>query len=204
MPLGWKRVWGLSALLVAALGASAVAAQPQTVMRLEPSSLVVQAEEGSFSVQVLADNVANLGAFQFTLVYDSGVLEVKEIERGPLLTSSGRTPYCEGPTGPAGATKFACVTLGASPPGATGSGVLASITLLPRGAGVSSLRLERALMGDVLGNRLPASVGEGSVTVVGGGGGVKWALWGPVIGGGALVLLAGGLVGRRRLRAWRH
>lgn len=172
----------------------------------------VDANTPTFDVDVAASGVSNLAAFQFTLDYDADILrymEMSEAEDG-LLGSSEREIYCPGKSGGNGTVHLSCVTLNppvsqGGPPGADGSGVLATITFHPTGEGRSDLVLSDVIL-------LAAEVDEADEPIefeietingrieVSAGPGFRWVLWGPVIAGGALVLVAALLYGRRRLR----
>ena len=200
------RTWMPAAVLLplAALAGAVYSAQSQgTLVRLEVPTAHLQAGGQPFDVSVLVDNVTNLGAFEFELTYDPKVVEFQEAHEGPFLGSSGRSVYCLTPQTVEGSLTFSCVTLGATPDGPNGSGVLASVTLRPAGAGNSPLRLSRAVLTDPPANRLPTASQDASVTVEGSGGsgGRPWILWGPAIGVIALVLaVAAGAIWRLRRR----
>jgi general secretion pathway protein D len=142
---------------------------------------------------VVVDDVTNLGAFEFELTYDPDVVELQEAKEGLFLGSSGRPVQCLPPRRSEGSIVFTCVTLGATPDGPTGSGVLAALTFQPVGAGTSPLHLEQLILTDPPANRLPSQTEDASVTVEQTQeGGFRWALWGPVIGGVAAALAAAG------------
>ena len=106
---------------------------PITV-RIAPASQ--QAPMGQqFVVNVAIDNVVNLGAFQFTLNFNPGVLRYVSTEMGPFLTSTGRVASCPISDSGQGIVRLGCITYGAKPAGPSGSGILATITFQPISTG---------------------------------------------------------------------
>ncbi|MGB6837603.1 MAG: cohesin domain-containing protein, partial [Dehalococcoidia bacterium] len=95
-----------------------------TAVYIYPLTQTVMAGS-NFEVDVVVANVTNLGAFEFTLAFDPALVEFASISQGPFLGSSGRTVSCMPPLLAEGSVSFTCVTLGAEPGGASGSGVLA-------------------------------------------------------------------------------
>jgi hypothetical protein len=188
---------------VVALG---VFAQEATV-HIEPPSTEVGSDAGPFTVSAVVDGVTNLGAFQFDLSYDPAVLKFVEVQQGLFLGSTGREVRCLAPRTADGSLTFSCVTLGATPDGPNGSGVLATITFQPLTQGSSALHLARLILTDPSAQPLPAQVEDATITAFApggsGGGGFAWALWGPVIGVGALALGAAAVWTAWRVR-WRR
>jgi len=195
MPRLSRQRWIWPAVLLSLLAIAAThAAQAQgTTVRLETPRDNPEAGRGSFDVTAVVDDVTNLGAFEFRLTYDSHVIELQDAKEGPFLGSTGRQVECLPPRRTEGAIDFTCLTLGATPDGPAGSGVLAIFTFQPVGAGTSPLHLDQLILTDPPANRLPSQVEDASVTVEQTqGGGFRWALWGPVIGGVAAALAAAG------------
>jgi len=181
----------LTGVAVLLLGASPAAGQEATV-RMEAPSTEIVANGSPFTVSVVVQDVTNLGAFEFDLTYDSAILTSAGIEEGVFLGSSGRQVQCLPSRTQAGLVGLTCVTLGATPDGPNGSGVLASITFQPIAPGSSTLHLTRLTLTDPPAQPIAAQAKDATITVSGppgsGGGGFAWALWGPVIGVGALAL----------------
>jgi len=180
-------------ILIPALLVDAHATQGQgATVRLEVPSKEPQVGAGSFDVSVLVDDVTNLGAFEFQLTYDGNVVETEDAKEGPFLGSSGRRVQCLPPEMASGSLVFRCVTLGATPDGPTGSGVLAVVTFRPAGAGTSSLHFGRVVLTDPPGTPFAAGTEDASLIVEESGGGFAWILWGSVAGGVAAVLVLSG------------
>ncbi|MGQ9560305.1 MAG: T9SS type A sorting domain-containing protein [Candidatus Oleimicrobiaceae bacterium] len=109
------------------------------------------------SVNVVIDNVSNLGAFQFDMLFSPAVVHAKEATVGPFLGSTGRTvvpvgPHIDNTSMPARVT-FGAATFG-SAPGPTGSGVLATIVFSPQAEGSTALMVENVQVADINGQAL--------------------------------------------------
>jgi hypothetical protein len=185
------------ALLCAALALSifpalSLAQDNASTVRAVPRQQEVGSDADTFDVDVLVEDVSNLGAFQFVLVADPAVATVESVAKGEFLASSGREVYCPEPTIEGGSIRFTCVTLGQTPEqGASGTGVLATVTFQTRGSGRSDLELSLFKLNEPPGTSIPATSVNGEVRVKAGGGGVNVAI---VAAGGAaaLLVLAGG------------
>lgn len=223
-----KRVWsfrlgaGLSllgaAIVLASLSGGATAQTNQARMFVEAPAEQVKKGGPDFQVNVVADNVSNLAAFQFSLSYNPSVIKYVSVEGGLFLGSTGREPQCldaKVDSGSPETLRFNCVTLG--PPvsvqgakaGASGSGVLATVTFSPVGNGLTGLDLQegRMIAAELDAQGMPAEIStavENSTLTVGStGGGVSWMLLGPVIGVIAAVVVVGLVLFIVRLRARR-
>jgi hypothetical protein len=132
---------------------------------IQPASLAV-GQGDNFSVDVAVDGVSDLGGYEFTIAFDPAVVAFTGVTNGPFLGSTGRGVSCPGPTITINSVNFKCVTLGASPPGPSGTGVLATVTFLAVGPGTSVLDLQNVKLADVEANLMPATEQDGSVTVL--------------------------------------
>lgn len=145
----------------AAGGASGAAT---TKVAVTPASQNVAADAESFSVNISAENVNNLAAFNFTIQFDNDILEYVGLVDGGYLRSTGRQQQCimpaRGPNGESaaatanqyGAFNFGCTTLGITVgnegiDGPSGTGTLATVTFKPKAAGDADVRL-RGYPGD--------------------------------------------------------
>lgn len=151
------------------------------VMKVAPASQTVQMGGPTFNVDIVLENVSNLGAFEFTLSFDPDIVRLVSVSPGPFLGSTGREIYCPQPLhyspssgDPAlDAVRFGCVSSdqGAGTPGAYGSGVVANVQFAARAPGQSILGLgltsEVYGIADVYGNGLYVTAESGSVTVEG-------------------------------------
>jgi Cohesin domain len=140
-------------------------ATTDTIVCIQPPSQV--AETGAqFTVDVVADKVTNLGAYEFTLAFDPAVVSFVSVANGAFLGSTGRSVNCLGPFPEAGSVRFACVTLGSEPGGPTGTGLLARVKFSALAAGASTLDLTKVILADVSGTPLPHTDIDGQVTVI--------------------------------------
>ena len=137
---------------------------PGTRVCVLPSSITVPPST-YFSVDIVVDDVANLGAYEFTLEFDPNTVAFAGIENGPFLGSTGRTVSCLTPALTVSSVRFTCATLGALPNGPSGSGVLATVTLLALASGTSPLNLRDTKLTDISGTPLPIAEQDGAVTV---------------------------------------
>jgi hypothetical protein len=200
-------------LLLGIVGvASAQEEQPRVLVELPGKEVEIKEEGQDFQVNVVAEGVNNLAAFQISLSYDPSVIKYVKVEEGPFLGSSGREPKCLDPRVEPGnpeLVRFNCVTLGApvsvgGTAGPDGSGVLATITFSPVKGGKTSLELVegRLIAAEINERGAPVEMETTSVGAsleVASKGGFSWLLWGSVIGVG-VVVLAGLAVTAVRLR----
>jgi hypothetical protein len=117
------------------------------------------------SVDVVVDNVVNLGAYQFTLSFNPGVVAFLSIQNGPFLGSSNRTVLCNTPSVGASTVSFGCVTLGSTPPGPAGSGTLATVQFEASANGSSPFHLSNVIISDITGTGQQPSVQDGVLFV---------------------------------------
>jgi len=66
-----------------------------------------------------------------------------------------------------GSVGYACISIGSSPPGPDGSGVLATVSFLATANGVSSLHLSDVILSDITGTAKQAAVTQDGVVYVG-------------------------------------
>jgi hypothetical protein len=205
------------AVLVACLAGAALAQGNQARMSVEPPEESLKEGGPEFKVNIVADDVANLAAFQFSLSYDPSIIQYVGVTEGPFLGSTGREPQCTEPyvqPGQPETLSFNCATLG--PPvslkgtaGPEGSGMLAEITFLPVGGGTTPLDIKGGILVaaelDAQGRpaQIETAVQSATLDVASTGGGISWALWGPVIGVVAVVVVVGAIVLVVRLRGAR-
>lgn len=131
---------------------------------VKPASLDVSAGDG-FSVDIVADDVTNLGAFSFTLGFDSSILAFDSATGGPFLGSSGREVTCLSPVVGSDDVTFNCLTTEAAPPGPDGAGILASVDFTAGAEGTSPLSLLSVTLSDIEGTAIPTTDHDGTVTV---------------------------------------
>ncbi|MBN1560703.1 T9SS type A sorting domain-containing protein [candidate division KSB1 bacterium] len=135
-----------------------------TEEKQEIRNLVVRIErgkentDGTQTVEILADNVSHLGAFQFDLVYDNRSLRVKEVQAGDIFTNSPNSAVTLGPEidQATGRLRFGSFSYGTET-GPCGSGVLARVTFESQSSQQQSLRLENVLLTNQRGELLAVS-----------------------------------------------
>ena len=165
----------LLALIVAPLNIREVGAvAPGATVRLEPADSVVGLNK-TFAVQVMIEDVNDLGAFQFELAYDSSILQIQEATLGDFLGSTGRSVLPIGPEvdNEEGRMLFGAISF-PSEPGPSGTGVLATITWFARREGSTALDLPKVQVLDTVTNAQLVAV-EGGRVVVGDAGKVTQA-----------------------------
>lgn len=127
---------------LATLAAWSSAGAQEANVRLQIPSGRIEVGMEPFPVDVVVEDVVNLGAFEFDLLYDESLLQFVDVSEGPFLGSSGRTVQCLEPRLSAGSVRFLCVTLGPQPPGPDGAGTIASVSFEPVRSGWSPLRFQ--------------------------------------------------------------
>lgn len=193
------------ALVVLTLGASAleaVAQEQQAVVRASAAAVERNGKE-YVRVDVMVEDVEDLGGFAFVMSWDGHILEgdQADIQRGDFLGSSGRQVYCEAPVLERYALRYACVTLGSEPrAGASGSGLLASVYLTPDGNGNSSIQFSSAQLTTPPGETITTQWESGEIEVSSSGSATNFGLVLSIIGAGVALVagLAAIAVFRRR------
>lgn len=189
---------GLLVAAVVAIGgiiglsaANAGAQSGDTAIRVALPDTPVKEGDDPITVTVTAENVENLAAFEFLLLYDGDIFDYDSYQKGDFLGSTGREVVCN-EVSETGAFKVNCVTLRVAPPlGPDGNGVLATINLKPKGSGTTDLTLDRIKFSaaDETATTIPVpNVVNGSITVEGSSG-TNYILWGGIIGVVALVVI---------------
>ena len=147
----------IGAILLLAAGSSPLRAQTGTVtVRVDPATRAAPVN-GTFTVQIVADNAQDLGAYEFDLVYDPNCLEVISVSDAGELDNGVRTvselgPNIDNPNGRTGFGAYSYYEGTPQPGGPSGTVVLATVTLWAKRAGVTTLNLENALLTDTQAN----------------------------------------------------
>ncbi|CAG1005025.1 partial Protease 1, partial [Anaerolineae bacterium] len=145
-----------------------LAATAPATLSIQPYSRTVSATQ-TFTTTVWISDVADLGAFEFTLAYSPTVIEVMSATIASFPTSTGRAFTPAGliisPTG--STATYGAFSLGATPPGANGNGALAIVTLKALSAGQSNLNFNAAQISDRSGAaQVIGSMLDGMIEVV--------------------------------------
>ena len=145
-------------------GERGAAARQNPTVRIEPAESVVGAGQ-TFTVSVMIDQADDLGGFEFTLLFVPTTVTVGSVTVGDFPGSTGRTAIPVGPTSDnqAGRVSFGAVTVPPDVPGASGTGVLATVTLTAQGFGESPLDLQGVVVLDTHAERETSIVEDGVV-----------------------------------------
>ncbi len=136
------------------------------VVAVDPPQKNALIADGQFAVDVVVDDAANLGAFEFAVDFDPAVIAFVGVAEGPFLSSTGRTTMCFPLYLDVGSIQFGCASSGMAA-GPNGSGVLATITFSPVAVGTSPVDLHNVMLCDPLGDGFPClEPQDGSVEVV--------------------------------------
>ena len=117
-----------------------------------PASLAIEPSEGTVTVgeiftrSVTIKNAEDMGAFEFTLQYNKSALKVRKVTLGSFPSSTGRTFTALDPLidEASGKVTFGAYSIGSTPNGANGQGVIAIIEFLALAEGSSNLLFEHA------------------------------------------------------------
>jgi hypothetical protein len=137
-------------------GAGPKARALSTSLRLDPAATTAAIGQ-PVTLRVLIDEALDLGSFEFTLTYDATRLAVQagDVSLGDFLGSSGRSATAMSPQitveNGVGTLRYGAYTLGATPPGPSGSGTLAEITFTPIAAGSAQVAFVNAQLTDTTG-----------------------------------------------------
>jgi Thrombospondin type 3 repeat len=130
------------------------------------STLTRQQSDAPIVVDVVIQNAAAIGAFDIEVVFDSSALLLQSWSQGPFLGSTGRQAGCA-PIVSQTSLRLGCLTLGPEPPaGASGEGVLATLTFKDAHTSSTCLLLTLAQTATVAGDALPTTGQSGCLTVV--------------------------------------
>ncbi len=194
--------------------------ETDTLIRVEVDALTQPVQSGDeFEARVMVDNVDHLAGFDFTIQYDPQRLKFERVsDEGTFLDSGARQDkICDMPETAENAVNVLCNTLG--PPlcfggeaGASGSGLLARAVFRSKGGGSTMLDIINSTLalddvqpcdpenGAV--QQIPHRREGASVQLIGGpGGGISWAIVGPAIAVGVVVVALAASAWYRRRRA---
>lgn len=162
-----RRVWLLLMLVAVGVGglvttrsASPVEAATTQVFLTPAGRVAPETVVGFISGPVLPVDVrvkdltyaSGLGDFEFTVTFNASVASVVSVTQGPFLGSTGRSVSCTSPIIAPGSVNYSCNTLGSSPDGPVGSGVLATITFQPAASfGSTNLAFSTSHLDDITG-----------------------------------------------------
>lgn len=121
-------------------------AYAMATLRISPETIDLGLTDGdTFDIQVIIENVTDLAGFQFDILYDPDIVNVKkadDIRIGDFLGSTGRNVMPLGPEIIPGKLSYGAFTF-ATVPGASGDGILAIITFTVQTRADSTLEFDR-------------------------------------------------------------
>jgi hypothetical protein len=121
------------------------------------------------SVNIYANGITSpgLGGFAIMMIFPPEVQYVSLTWDSTWLGSTGREPSCDGPYLIGGIWRVTCVTLGATPLGPTGSGLIGKATLLPsQTAGISLVNFAQSQLVGIDASVFPVTVPQLAVTTL--------------------------------------
>jgi general secretion pathway protein D len=167
---GRRRTVTIIAIAAWVLTSGLSEAAPVTLSVIPPATTVPAGH--AVTLDLVVQDVTDLFAYQLDLTFDPAILRADGVTDGGFLTSAGGTSVFGGAFALAIDNTTGLVTildslLGPVPPalGASGGGVLASVTFAGLNAGTSPLGLLNLVLEDSTGNLLDAAVGSGQVKV---------------------------------------
>jgi hypothetical protein len=166
----------LAIVTLAMMPALGTAQQGDAVVRVVSPTGKMSASTDRIDVDIVVENVSDLGGFQFVLANDAARLKPLDAQKSQFLASSGRPIQCADPTIEAGAVRVACVTLGSTPKGVDGSGTIATVSYKPLSAGTSELKLSNVKLVHPDSSDVSSTAVGGTIVIVGSGGSSIW-MW---------------------------
>ncbi len=141
--------------------------QEQATILVTPAEIARAAGE-RFEVNVAVEGVNDLGAFELVFAYDPALVQIDEAKLGPFIGSTNRTVIPVGIKDDrvTGRVSAGAVTLGTTS-GASGDGVLVTLSITALRAGEGSLVLSDVRLADTQGTGISASVQGAQVVFTG-------------------------------------
>jgi len=122
-------------------------------VKIDPAQITLNETE-TCTLNVVIENVTNLGSFEFFIDYDTGIVHADTVLIGNFLASSGRTlfPVYTAPDNNSnpGTVRYASASLGGTtaPDGPSGTGTLAHIVFTAQESGDTDLNLRDVSLND--------------------------------------------------------
>ena len=141
-----------------------------TAVSLTPSAPAIAAIGDTITLDLGITGVADLYAFNFSLQFDPGVLQLSGLTEGSALGLAGTTFFVAGAfDNVGGLLELTGNTLIGAIPGFTGNGTLATISFTAVGGGTSAVALNDVLLLDSSFGIITSSVSSATVEVAGEG-----------------------------------
>ena len=169
MPHNWlaTRIWLLVIILSASLTGAPAYAQGAAAVRVDPSTLSVQANAAA-NISIKIDNVSNLTAFEIHLSFNPVVLEVTSLTNGGFVAADFTAQNVF--DNAAGTIDYAVAQMNRTP--ANGSGALLNIAFRAKANGSSTVTTRDTqaapgglILADLNGSAIQASWAPGTINV---------------------------------------
>lgn len=145
---GKNLIWAsLLTVLIIVSAFGIVAAPPATKVSVEPSSLGNVDAGTVMTVDITIDNGVGISGWEFKLDWDPLVLTAVTVTQGPFLSDVGPTLFSFRLSPLGESLRAGCALMVADT--ASGSGLLASVTLKAIGAGSTAVRLAESDLRDI-------------------------------------------------------
>ena len=157
--------WRIMLVLAVLAAVSSMPAYALTV-KLSPATVDLPAAGASFDVDVVVEDVSDLGAFEFEIIYNPSVvriLDTSNVTLGSFLASTGRSPLALDPKidNGAGTLEYGAVSFGAES-GPNGNGVLAKLSFTVQTRNNSQLNLDNVKVTNTSGGTLTVNSVQGA------------------------------------------
>ena len=122
----------------------------------------------TFTLDISAENVFDLAAWQFNIVFDPATLEAVNVSEGNFLKMGGATTLFQGGSINNAAGKITGLNAARlSAQGVSGTGVLLQVNFKAKSGGETQLALHNFQFGSITGNSIPAGPHEITIAVEG-------------------------------------
>ena len=119
----------------------------------------------TFTLNIRAENIADLAGWQFDIAFDPAVLEAINVSEGDFLKADGGTTFFHGGSIDNAAGKIGGLNAARlSAQGVSGTGTLLQVRFKAKSAGETALTLHKFQFGSVTGDSIPA--GPHQITIV--------------------------------------
>ncbi len=160
--------WGCVLLILALAVGGPISGQNMPVVQVVPMNTTVAVGQ-TVDILVNIENVSQLYGVEMAVLFDANVIEVVDADSskdGVQIAVGGlfNPGFEDSNKVIGGRVEYIFAQLNPSPP-VDGSGTLIKITFRGKAAGTSALTLETMLLSDPNGQRIPATLQSGSLTV---------------------------------------
>jgi hypothetical protein len=145
------------------------AVNENVVVSVSPSSQNVPTPGTTFKVNITITGVTNLWAWSIQLTWNPAFLNCTDVAEGPFLSGQAAPTFflASPPDNVAGLVdQINDVSMHVPPSGASGDGVLATITFLSTAQGTSNITILNPIFKDVPKNTINVTVENGEVIVI--------------------------------------